>query len=168
MLQTKVLFNLRYSSKVAYLFKTGWNVALTFQTESSKQTIRTMVGRFQAWIAAFICNNYIYIYIYIHIYIYILMLIYAAAVTVSYGSEYPPPPPNSCPLKNKECMTPLTWSLDFPGIYGVKWCDCKSLLLFILRCDFRFKALIQIVINNWLLFYYSARLPWHALAHTMK
>ncbi len=35
-------------------------------------------------------------------------------------------------------------SLDFPGVYGLKWCDCKSLLLFILTYDFCYKILIQI------------------------
>ncbi len=43
-----------------------------------------------------------------------------------------------------DCLNSFTGSLDFPGMYGLKLCDCKSLLLFILRYDFHYKVLIQI------------------------
>ncbi len=42
------------------------------------------------------------------------------------------------------CLNSFTGSLDFPGVYSLKWCDCKSLILFILRYDFRYKVPIQI------------------------
>ncbi len=42
--------------------------------------------------------------------------------------------------KNKGNKT--VWKQNFPGVYGLKWCDCKSLLLFILRYDFCYKVLV--------------------------